>query len=92
MPVPETPSTLTALRPEDVHAYVARTCFKTGPPGRVGVELEWLVVDPADPHTVVPIRRTRAAVEAALPLPHGSVITFEPGGQLELSSLPASDL
>src|SRR3954469_7422515 len=86
------PSTLTGLRPEDVHAYVARTCFKTGPPGRLGVELEWLVVDLTPPAAPVPLSRVRSAVDAAPALPHGSRITYEPGGQLELSSLPDPDL
>ena len=88
----EKPSTLTALRPEDVEAFVARTCFKTGPPGPVGVELEWLVTDPADPAATVPLDRVRAAISAALPLPNGTVVTYEPGGQFELSSLPWPDL
>ena len=45
---------------EDVHGYVGRVCFKTGPPRRVGVELEWLVAD-ADRLYLV-----GAALEAAL--------------------------
>lgn len=53
--------------------------------GRVGAELELLVFDRADPARHVP----KARVEAALPaLPGGSRVTFEPGGQLELSGPP----
>ncbi|WP_278312509.1 glutamate-cysteine ligase family protein [Lolliginicoccus levis] len=63
----------------------------------VGAEIEWLVLDPADPR-----RRPRLPeIQAALgpwapplagrsaPLPGGSVVTIEPGGQIELSSAPA---
>ena len=27
----------------DVIGFVTRTCFKTGPPGRVGLESEWFI-------------------------------------------------
>ena len=30
-------------------AHLHGICFKTGPPERVGVELEWLVCEAADP-------------------------------------------
>jgi glutamate--cysteine ligase len=58
----------------------------------VGLEIERLVVDPAEPLAAVPITRTRAALAGVLPLPGGSSVTFEPGGQVELSSPPAADL
>lgn len=71
---------------EDVHEYINGICFKTGPPGKVGIETEWLVTDHADPASPVALDRLAAAVESAGPPPGGSSITFEPGGQLELSS------
>ncbi len=73
---------------DDVIAYVGGICFKTGPPGLVGVESEWLVTDPKQPDRHVPLPRLRAAVIAAGPLPSQSAVSYEPGGQLELSSLP----
>ncbi|GAB3210045.1 ergothioneine biosynthesis glutamate--cysteine ligase EgtA [Marinactinospora thermotolerans] len=72
----------------DVHDYINGICFKTGPPGRVGVEAEWLVTDPARPHEPVPIDLLSALVTEAGPLPGGSAVSYEPGGQLELSSPP----
>ena len=48
----------------DVHGFVTRTCFKTGPPGRVGIESEWFVHDVAD--------RGRK-------LEAGMIVTDEPG-------------
>jgi len=38
----------------DAEAQVHGICFKTGPPERVGVELEWLVRDRRDP--ALPVR------------------------------------
>ncbi|MFI9272263.1 ergothioneine biosynthesis glutamate--cysteine ligase EgtA [Kitasatospora sp. NPDC052896] len=65
-------------------------CFKTGPPGNAGVELEWLVLDRTQPRLPVAPERLDAAL-ASLPardgrLPSGTVLTREPGGQLELST------
>ncbi|ROO83244.1 glutamate--cysteine ligase [Actinocorallia herbida] len=71
---------------EDVYEYVHGVCFKKGPPGTVGAETEWFVRDPARPLAPVPVERLRQAMAA--PLPGGSRVTFEPGGQLELSSAP----
>ncbi|GAA4594455.1 ergothioneine biosynthesis glutamate--cysteine ligase EgtA [Planotetraspora phitsanulokensis] len=68
----------------DVQAY-ARKCFRGATTDRVGVELEFLVFDAEVPAKHVPIARTTAALPS---LPGGSRITFEPGGQLELSAPP----
>lgn len=76
---------------EAVHGYVSRVCFKKGPPLRIGAELEFLLTG-ADPHRPVPLTQTRAALDLLGPLPGGSNITFEPGGQVELSSPPATDV
>ncbi|HEX2313356.1 MAG TPA: ergothioneine biosynthesis glutamate--cysteine ligase EgtA [Thermomonospora sp.] len=81
---------MSRLTIDDVYEHIRGVCFKNGPPGKVGAETEWLVVDRNDPHAHVPVARVRAAVEEPGPLPGGSGITYEPGGQLELSS-PAFD-
>jgi glutamate--cysteine ligase len=74
----------------EAEAYVASTCFKTGPPRAVGIELEWLLLDAANP--VLPISRQRLdAATAADPGLSSGRLTVEPGGQLELSSSPFSD-
>jgi glutamate--cysteine ligase len=86
------------LSEEDAEAHVHGICFKTGPPGRVGVELEWLVSDRRDP--ALPVQRDRVLRAVAglskensrAVLPRGGTITTEPGGQLELSSAPATSL
>lgn len=82
----------TALKEHDVEAHVSGICFKTGPPRRTGVELEWLVRDRYRPAHTVPAQRLDEALAPLLEpgaLPGGSRVTREPGGQVELSSLPA---
>ncbi|MFV2096447.1 glutamate-cysteine ligase family protein [Micromonospora sp. LOL_014] len=83
--------------------HIGRICFKTGPPRRVGVELEWTVHhvdDPARPldpeilgralgdHAPATLRRD----SPHRPLPHGGQVTVEPGGQVEISSLPVDSV
>ncbi|MCK1817297.1 ergothioneine biosynthesis glutamate--cysteine ligase EgtA, partial [Streptomyces sp. XM4011] len=85
------------LREADAEAHIGGACFTTGPPGRVGAELEWLVHDRADPRRMVPARRVDAALAAlerpgTAGLPCGSRLTREPGGQVELSTPPAASL
>src|SRR5579864_7955145 len=47
----------------DAEAHVHGICFKTGPPERVGVELEWLVRDPREP--ALPVRAEQVAAALA---------------------------
>ena len=71
---------------EDIHEYINGICFKTGPPGKVGVEAEMLVADPAHPAEPVDVDHLSTLLEEVGPPPAGSKVTFEPGGQVELSS------
>jgi hypothetical protein len=50
------------LTEADAEAHVHGICFKTGPPERVGVELEWLVRDPRDPALPVQAEKVAAAL------------------------------
>ncbi|MEV0686011.1 ergothioneine biosynthesis glutamate--cysteine ligase EgtA [Nocardia sp. NPDC050378] len=81
-------------------AYVGGVCFKLGPPTLIGAELEWLTAGPTGarpsldqlssalgPHAPTSL----APASRALPLPGGSAVTIEPGGQIELSSAPFAD-
>lgn len=83
--------------------YVGRVCFKTGPPRRLGIELEWTVhhrEDPSRPLDPAALcaalgdhaPRTLRPESPHLPLPHGGTVTVEPGGQVEISTPPASSL
>ncbi|HTK62172.1 MAG TPA: ergothioneine biosynthesis glutamate--cysteine ligase EgtA [Pseudonocardia sp.] len=87
---------------EQAEAYVASVCFKHGPPRLLGVELEWLLARPVgrpplDLPTLASALGPHAPVTVdphspALPLPAGSLVTVEPGGQVELASPPLPDL
>jgi len=95
---------MTVIGEEQATEHIHGICLKTGPPRRVGAELEWLVRDAHDPALPVSAERIAAAVAVfganqGLPsssspglLPSGALLTTEPGGQLELSSLPADSL
>ncbi|MCW2880677.1 MAG: glutamate/cysteine ligase [Sphaerisporangium sp.] len=68
----------------DVEGFAQR-CFQGTPGDRIGVELEFLVFDRAEPSRQVTVAQITAALP---PLRGGSAVTFEPGGQLELSGPP----
>jgi glutamate--cysteine ligase len=75
MPAPTRSLTLDA-----VHQFIEERIFSPAGAGAVGIELEWFP----------PPRTTPDRLRALLPdpLPGGSAVTFEPGGQLELSGPP----
>lgn len=81
------PTRIPTLSERDVRDYVLRHCLRSSDDHRVGLEVEWLTLDARDPTRRIPFEQlSRAALRA--PLPGGCRITFEPGGQLELSSPP----
>ncbi|WP_250292007.1 ergothioneine biosynthesis glutamate--cysteine ligase EgtA [Streptomyces atroolivaceus] len=80
------------LGEEEAEDLLRGICFKTGPPGTVGVELEWLIHDREHPQAAVSHDRLRASADAVRATPLDAALTFEPGGQLELSSQPAGSL
>ncbi|MFI0508999.1 ergothioneine biosynthesis glutamate--cysteine ligase EgtA [Streptomyces sp. WSLK1-5] len=82
----------TSLPEAELEALVRGICFKTGPPRRIGVEVEWLVHELRDPRLPVTTERLAAAYAALRTVPLTSALTVEPGGQLELSSQPADSL
>ncbi|GAA3165817.1 ergothioneine biosynthesis glutamate--cysteine ligase EgtA [Streptomyces virens] len=82
----------TAVTEAEVEALVRGICFKTGPPRRLGVEVEWLVHEARDPRLPVSPERLEAAYAALRTVSLRSALTVEPGGQLELSSPPAASL
>ena len=73
-----------ALTERDAEEQALGICFKTGPPSRLGVELEWLVKDGRDP--ALPVDRHRVA-EALAPvnmpgaLPGEGVLTTSPAAR-----------
>ena len=69
--------------------HVASGALRSSPLGPVGLELEGHLVDLDAPGRRVPWTRIRAVVDALPPLPGGSLVSLEPGGQVELSGPPA---
>ena len=83
------------LSETDAEQLIGAICFKTGPPGTIGAELEWLVRDSEDPLLAVPFSRIQQVYDALSKpgiLPAAGLLTLEPGGQVELSTAPAKDL
>ncbi len=83
------------LSEREAERHIGTVCFKTGPPGVVGTELEWLVCDDVDPSAPVPFDRVSRILDRlkdAGSMPKAGLLTLEPGGQVELSSAPAKDL
>jgi glutamate--cysteine ligase len=87
----------------DAETHVGSVCFKHGPPRLFGVELEWLLHRPPEQRSVPEAAELTAALgphappslspsSPAQPLPSGSTVTVEPGGQIELASPPSPDL
>jgi glutamate--cysteine ligase len=83
--------------------HISGICFKTGPPRRIGVELEWTVHRSDAPADYLEAAELRTALGTYAPtalgnphpgavLPGGGAVTVEPGGQLEISSAPAGSL
>jgi glutamate--cysteine ligase len=88
---------------EQAEGYVASICFKHGPPRLLGVELEWTVHHaddpsrPLDPHLLACALGSHAPETICPdsphdPLPSGTSVTLEPGGQVEISSPPSASL
>jgi glutamate--cysteine ligase len=99
---PSAPPTVLQTR-EEAEFYVASVCFKHGPPKLLGAELEWVVQHSGNPHRPLQAGHIADALGAhaptslkpdssQLPLPYGSTVTVEPGGQLEISSPPRASL
>jgi len=87
------PTHLPALTRDDAHRAVAARGFDRPittprPERQVGIELEWLAVDATDLTRPAPLEAIEAATAAIGTLPCASLVTFEPGGQVELSSPP----
>lgn len=57
-------------------------------PLRVGIEQEWHTFPLLEPHRHVQPGEILTAVEAGATLPCGSLVTIEPGGQVELATRP----
>jgi len=73
--------------------WIFANAFDSDRVGTVGTELEWICRDVREPARRVPIGRLHALLaDLSGALPGGGAMSLEPGGQVELSSAPASRL
>lgn len=82
------------LTVSDVERHIRERCLPPARgdvdgPSRVGVEVESLVHGIGGPGHRIPFEVLQAAIDDLGPLPAGGKVTFEPGGQIEVSSPPA---
>ncbi|HXA43142.1 MAG TPA: glutamate-cysteine ligase family protein [Candidatus Solibacter sp.] len=87
--------TASRLTPPDVRRQVAELFTDTtrdpsDGPGRVGLELEWIPARPSqNPPGTVGVEALRTVLDSAPALVEEARVTYEPGGQLEISPPPA---
>lgn len=86
------PSSHRTLSAVDVRQYVRESIFTSSIEGRVGAEVEWFAGYEDDPSAYVPMELLNRILDPARPLPSGGTLTFEPGGQIELSSIPGQSV
>ncbi len=83
------------LTEREAESLIGTVCFKTGPPGTIGTELEWLVSDVSDASLPVPFTRVQeilGQLKRPGSMPAAGLLTLEPGGQVELSTAPAASM
>ena len=90
--------TASKLKPSDVSRQVAELFtttaeYPTEGPGQVGLELEWIPARPdRHPPGTIPADTLRKLLDSDPTLVDQARVTFEPGGQLEISPLPSPTL
>jgi glutamate--cysteine ligase len=75
----------------DAREHVAHTALRPSTERRVGLELEAHLVDLDRPAARPSWARVQAVLADVPPMPAGSAVTVEPGGQIELSTPPLAD-
>ncbi|HVL91551.1 MAG TPA: glutamate-cysteine ligase family protein [Actinomycetota bacterium] len=78
------PATERSITTADAIEHIRSHALSTDDDGRVGAEVEWVVVDPSDRLARTPVATVASLASSAA----RTRVTFEPGGQLELSSDP----
>jgi glutamate--cysteine ligase len=82
-----------ALSETEAEEIIFGTSFDRQQIGRIGAEIEWIVLDPREPNRRIAIKELLNVLDIErAALPGGGWITFEPGGQLELSTRPFANL
>ncbi len=80
-----------AISEAEAIRWLCDGAFSRGRAGRIGVELEWILHDPRRPGSRSAVAEVMARLApGGLDLPAGGRVSFEPGGQVELSTRPAA--
>jgi ergothioneine biosynthesis glutamate--cysteine ligase EgtA len=90
VPIPRSASDRCSL--DEARAHIVAGALSPSSIGTVGLELEMHLVDLDAPAQRISWDRLTAVVAGLPPMPAGSPITVEPGGQVELSTLPMADV
>jgi glutamate--cysteine ligase len=77
---------------ETARRHIAESALTENAGGQVGLELEFHLVDLAHPGRRPRWAQARELALGAGTMPAGSLVTLEPGGQIELSTPPARDV
>lgn len=77
---------------EAAREYIAGAALHESPDHQVGLELEFHLVDLRHPARRPTWTEVQAVANQLPPMPSGSSVTVEPGGQLELSTPPRPDI
>jgi glutamate--cysteine ligase len=77
---------------ETARRHVAEAALSDGPGGKVGLELEFHLVDLAHPARRPTWAEATRLADSIGTLPSSSLVTLEPGGQIELSTPPGDDV
>jgi len=90
--VPALPESAPIESVDAAHQHVARGALTPTDVGVVGLELEMHLVDLASPSARITWDRLLSIVGDLASMPCGSAVTLEPGGQVELSTVPEPDV
>ena len=72
--------------------FISQNCLSDGSVGRVGLEVEAHCYDQAEPYRRPAWDEISDVLASLPPMPGRSLVTVEPGGAVELSGPPASDV
>ena len=89
--MPSTERVLPAVEAARIAADRGFAVPADAPAGQVGIEMEWCTVDLRRPDRPADFETVRKAAAGAM-LRHRSRVSYEPGGQIELSTVPLPGL
>ncbi|GAB3765463.1 glutamate--cysteine ligase [Nocardioides ginsengisegetis] len=90
--IPDDPLDLVLDDIDDARTRIAADALRPDTDHRVGLELEFHLVDHAEPARRPDWPAVQALLAELPPMPSGSSVTLEPGAQIELSTPPRADV